>query len=132
MLLIPALQRHRQENLLSSRPGLHSEFQDSQSYTERPCFRKTEQNKKAWKSSHGNMISVSRKPTQLGSNGNHSFYRRTLWVVVVHTLSHSPFPHRDVTQSLGPVSECSSPVKLPIFNIIESGINWLISPVVEK
>jgi hypothetical protein len=46
--LIPALGKQRQVDLLVlSQPGLHSEFQDSQGYTEKPCLQnKTKQNKK--------------------------------------------------------------------------------------
>jgi hypothetical protein len=40
--LIPALGRQRQMNFgVRGQPGLHSEFQDSQGYTEKPCFKKT-------------------------------------------------------------------------------------------
>jgi hypothetical protein len=44
--LIPALRRQRQADF--SLPGLQSEFQDSQGYTEKPCLKKqnkTKQNK---------------------------------------------------------------------------------------
>ena len=41
MPLIPALGRQRQSNLwVQDQPGLQSEFQDSQSYTEKPCLEK--------------------------------------------------------------------------------------------
>jgi hypothetical protein len=39
MLLIPALGRQRQA--VRGQPGLQSEFQDSQGYTEKPCLEKT-------------------------------------------------------------------------------------------
>jgi hypothetical protein len=43
--LIPALGRQRQANFwVGGQPGLQSEFQDSQGYTEKPCLEK--QNKK--------------------------------------------------------------------------------------
>jgi hypothetical protein len=56
MPLIPALGRQRQVDFwVWGQPGLQSEFQDSQSYTEKPCFQsKTKQNipgkkkKKLW------------------------------------------------------------------------------------
>jgi hypothetical protein len=39
--LIPALRRQRQANVwVRGQPGLQSEFQDSQSYTEKPCLKK--------------------------------------------------------------------------------------------
>jgi hypothetical protein len=41
MPLIPALGRQRQADfLVRGQPGLQSEFQDSQSYTEKPCLEK--------------------------------------------------------------------------------------------
>jgi hypothetical protein len=49
--LIPALGRQRQANFwVRGQPGLQSEFQDSQDYTEKPCLEKqtktkTNQNK---------------------------------------------------------------------------------------
>jgi hypothetical protein len=46
MPLIPALGRQRQADFwVRGQPGLHSEFQDSQGYIEKPCLEK--QNKKA-------------------------------------------------------------------------------------
>jgi hypothetical protein len=48
--LIPALRRQRQADFcVRGQPGLQSEFQDSQGYTEKPCLKKpkkTKQNKK--------------------------------------------------------------------------------------
>jgi hypothetical protein len=39
--LIPALGRQRQVDfLVRGQPGLQSEFQDSQDYTEKPCLKK--------------------------------------------------------------------------------------------
>jgi hypothetical protein len=44
--LIPALGRQRQADfLVRGQPGLQSEFQDSQGYTEKPCLKKQKQNK---------------------------------------------------------------------------------------
>jgi hypothetical protein len=41
-LLIPALGRQRQADFrVRGQPGLQSEFQDSQGYTEKPCLKKT-------------------------------------------------------------------------------------------
>jgi len=40
--LIPALRRQRQGDF-RGQPGLQSEFQDSQSYTETPCLEKQKQ-----------------------------------------------------------------------------------------
>jgi hypothetical protein len=46
MPLIPALGRQRQANFwVPGQPGLQSEFQDSQGYTEKPCFKKPKINK---------------------------------------------------------------------------------------
>ena len=50
MPLIPALGRQRQVDFwVQGQPGLQSEFQDSQGYTEKPCLKKkqnkTKQNK---------------------------------------------------------------------------------------
>jgi hypothetical protein len=42
--LIPALGRQRQADFwVRGQPGLQSEFQDSQGYTEKPCLEKTKQ-----------------------------------------------------------------------------------------
>jgi hypothetical protein len=39
MPLIPALRRQRQEDFwVRGQPGLQSEFQDCQGYTEKPCL----------------------------------------------------------------------------------------------
>jgi hypothetical protein len=41
MPLIPALRKQRQADILvRGQPGLQSEFQDSQGYTEKPCLKK--------------------------------------------------------------------------------------------
>ena len=43
MPLIPALGRQRQADfLVQGQPGLQSEFQDRQGYTEKPCLKKKE------------------------------------------------------------------------------------------
>jgi hypothetical protein len=43
--LIPALGRQRQADFwVPGQPGLQSEFQDSQSYTEKPCLEKPKEN----------------------------------------------------------------------------------------
>jgi hypothetical protein len=43
--IIPALERQRQANFcVPGQPGLQSEFQDSQGYTEKPCLKKTKPN----------------------------------------------------------------------------------------
>ena len=45
--LIPALGRQRQGDFwVWGQPGLQSEFQDSQGYTEKPCLRKPKKKKK--------------------------------------------------------------------------------------
>jgi hypothetical protein len=64
--LIPALRRQRQADLwVRGQPGLHSEFQDSQGYTEKPCLKKnkkqTNKQKKKGKE-RKKMQSVSLKP----------------------------------------------------------------------
>jgi hypothetical protein len=44
--LIPSLRRQRQADFwVRGQPGLQSEFQDSQDYTEKPCLEKQKQNK---------------------------------------------------------------------------------------
>ena len=44
--VIPALRRQRQADFrVRGQPDLQSEFQDSQGYTEKPCLKKTKQNK---------------------------------------------------------------------------------------
>jgi hypothetical protein len=45
--LIPALGRQRQADFwVWGQPGLQSEFQDSQGYTEKPCLKKKKKKKK--------------------------------------------------------------------------------------
>jgi hypothetical protein len=45
--LIPALRRQKQSDFwVRGQPGLQSEFQDSQSYTEKPCLEKPKKKKK--------------------------------------------------------------------------------------
>jgi hypothetical protein len=47
MPLIQALGRQRQADFgVRGQPGLQSEFQDSQGYTEKPCLKKTKKPKK--------------------------------------------------------------------------------------
>jgi hypothetical protein len=47
MPLIPALGRQRQADFwVQGQPGLQSEFQDSQGYTEKPCLEKPKKKKK--------------------------------------------------------------------------------------
>jgi hypothetical protein len=48
--LIPALGRQRQVDFsVQGQPGLQSEVQDSQGYTEKPCLKKTKKQKKTKK-----------------------------------------------------------------------------------
>ena len=50
MPLIPVLRRQRQSDLwVRCQPGLQRKFQDDQDYTEKPCLKKTKQNKKTSK-----------------------------------------------------------------------------------
>jgi hypothetical protein len=52
--LIPALGRQRQADFwVQGQPGLQSEFQDSQSYTEKPCLKKPKKKKKKKKKEKG-------------------------------------------------------------------------------
>jgi hypothetical protein len=49
MPLIPALERQRQVDFwVQGQPGLQSEFQDSQGYTEKPCLKKKKKKKFNW------------------------------------------------------------------------------------
>jgi hypothetical protein len=57
MPLIPALGRQRQADFwVRGQPGLQSEFQDSQGYTEKPCLKKQKKTKKwgGWDLNPGN------------------------------------------------------------------------------
>jgi hypothetical protein len=59
MPLIPALGRQRRADFLVwGQPGLQSEFQDSQGYTEKPCLEKTKRKKKKEKEK-ANSISMA-------------------------------------------------------------------------
>jgi hypothetical protein len=56
--LIPALRRQRQADFwVQDQPGLQSEFQDSQGYTEKPCIEKPKKKKKDLYWSHSNEYS---------------------------------------------------------------------------
>jgi hypothetical protein len=47
MPLISALRRQKQADFwVRGQPGLQSEFQDSQGYTEKPCLKKNQEGKK--------------------------------------------------------------------------------------
>jgi hypothetical protein len=51
--LIPALEKQRQADFwVQGQPGLQSEFQDSQGYTENPCLEKKEQKQNLGEISH--------------------------------------------------------------------------------
>jgi hypothetical protein len=53
MPLIPALGRQRQEDFwVRGQPGLQSESQDSQGYTEKPCLKKPKKKKEKKKKKH--------------------------------------------------------------------------------
>jgi hypothetical protein len=55
MPLIPALGKQRQADFwVQGQPGLQSEFQDSQGYTEKPCLEKTKQNNNNKKNNNKN------------------------------------------------------------------------------
>jgi hypothetical protein len=44
----PSTREAEAGGFLSSRPGLQSELQDSQGYTEKPCLEKTKKKKNHW------------------------------------------------------------------------------------
>jgi hypothetical protein len=53
MPLIPALGRQRQVNFcVRGQPGLQSEFQDNQGYTEKPCLEKQQQQQQQQQRKH--------------------------------------------------------------------------------
>jgi hypothetical protein len=55
MSLFPALGRQRQIDIwVPGQPGLQSEFQDSQGYTEKPCLEKTNKQKNSRKTENQN------------------------------------------------------------------------------
>jgi hypothetical protein len=60
MPLIPALGRQRQADFwVRGQPGLQSEFQDSQGYTEKLCLEKQKTKNKKQKKVHSNFNHVS-------------------------------------------------------------------------
>jgi hypothetical protein len=62
MPLIPALGRQRQADfLVQGQPGLQSEFQVSQGYTEKPCLKKqtNKQTKRLWTTFSSHLLSSS-------------------------------------------------------------------------
>jgi hypothetical protein len=67
--LIPALGRQRQVDFwVQSQPGLQSEFQNSQDYTEKPCLKKTNKNKQTNKQ---NQSIIPPKKTKKHKPHNH-------------------------------------------------------------
>jgi hypothetical protein len=58
-LLIPALGRQRQADFrVQGQPGLQSEFQDIQGYTEKPCLEKPKKQKTKNKTTHRNNLRI--------------------------------------------------------------------------
>jgi hypothetical protein len=67
MPLIPALGRHRQADFwVRGQPGLQSEFQDSQGYTEKLCLEKTKKQKQTNKQKR--VITQNESQLALGSH----------------------------------------------------------------
>jgi hypothetical protein len=63
--LVPALGRQRQANFwVQGQPGLQSEFQDSQGYTEKPCLTPPPKKKKE---------TATEKASGFGVSGIHTF-----------------------------------------------------------
>jgi hypothetical protein len=60
--LIPALGRQRQADFsVQGHPGLQSEFQDSQGYTEKPCLKNKNKNKNPKKKKGGKEGKIKKK-----------------------------------------------------------------------
>ena len=65
MPLIPPLRRQRQADFWDhGQPGLQSEFLDSQGYKEKPCLKKTKQNKTKNKQTKNSLIELQENTTK--------------------------------------------------------------------
>jgi hypothetical protein len=65
MPLVPALGRKRKADFwVWGQPDLQGEFQDSQSYTEKPCLEKRKQNKKQTNKQKGKHTRGTEKPAE--------------------------------------------------------------------
>jgi hypothetical protein len=64
MPLIPALGRQRQADFwVRGQPGLQSEFQDSQGYTEKPCLEKQTNKQKMYPNTGEKWLPTAKPPT---------------------------------------------------------------------
>ena len=71
MTSIPALGRQRQGNFwVRGQPGLQSEFQDSQGYTEKPCLKKTKTKTKNKNKETNKQKNLSQKTNKEQQNNN--------------------------------------------------------------
>jgi hypothetical protein len=98
--LIPALGRQRQADFwVRGQPGLQSEFQDSQGYTEKPCLEKTNKqtNKQKKNKKHHGCIPLiacfKRLPNlhRTAHKWHHCFFTYVLWKHLEKCFYHSFF-----------------------------------------
>jgi hypothetical protein len=69
MPLTPALRRQRQADFcVRGQPGLQSEFQDSQGYTEKPCLEKPKKKRKKEKGRIDEVFSVPERASKWNSS----------------------------------------------------------------
>jgi hypothetical protein len=84
--LIPALGRQRQADFwVRGQPGLQSEFQDSQGYTEKPCLEKT-------KNKNNNNKKTSYNHCQIKFKRITTCYKESRITIVPQSFKLPPFP----------------------------------------
>ena len=88
MPLIPALGRQRQADFwVRGQPGLQSEFQDSQGYTEKPCLENIQKNKNKNKNKkHWSPLSKAQWPHSTNRETDQWCYCDPFWPKVVYVL----------------------------------------------
>jgi hypothetical protein len=97
MPLTPALGRQRQSDFwVQGQPGLQSEFQDSQGYTEKPCLKKptNQTNKSGLLPLYPNNLSF---PLPLGYRGGWTFIKVGWKIIHLHKLK-GVLPGADMSQ----------------------------------
>jgi hypothetical protein len=142
MPLIPALERQRQVDFwVRGQPGLQSEFQDSQGYTEKPCLEKTNLPPKENSSTNSTLCMCTCTTVWRGqrlASGvflNHSspYFSILMWYVCVcmflstyvdarHTYKHS-CGGSSLQILSGIFLHCSS----ALFRQTQGSLTWLVS-----
>jgi hypothetical protein len=90
--LIPALGRQRQTDFwVRGQPGLQSEFQDSQGYTEKPCLKKQNKTKQKTKKNYAQKVGGWGWGLEWGL-AHLQDKTNKLWIVLLSFLASIPWP----------------------------------------